>query len=518
MTSATVTRPATAPGTERRATHPGTPGAGVIEAGDALLNAGVHYHGPGDFEAIRAVTAAGAWPDPVQAEIAGNVVHVLDAGDVPEIIDYAKTPAQIEAMPRVVNTRPSMQSSRLADELIADAHQRSFELRREQLALILPHVRTASEARAVLEEYGLTGETTAALSPFTDLSAWRDLAAAPVPWAFEGTIPDRAVTVIAAPGGMGKSLFAVGLGCSALLGREVYKAFRPAHAMPVLYLSGEDSAEMVCRRIAAYERVHHLHGLDAIINQDLHLRAQRPEPFLTMPTPGVIEETEAFHALLADVRRIKPGLVIIDTLRKHFGLTNENDNIAVGAFLEACAKLAREGACAVVVLAHTNKTGGTDPRATQTEVRGGSAVVDEARSAWVLKRVDGGLVLANVKQNYGPMHDSITLEFVDGALRETVLRRDPADLIEIVMGWFVAHPAAAVTRGGVLKGPGDGKRLCDAVTQHFPWADREAVATAVELALANRYLGEGIRKRSEADRHSAALLEIGAWPPDDTPF
>ena len=497
---------------------PRAPAPGILEAADNLLRAVEYYRTEEFFEAVRSVTIAGAWPDPIQGQIAENIRRALDAGHKPEIQDFAQTREQEAALIRIMERRPTMQPERTADDLIRDSDQRNFRVKVKTLCERLGRAKTSSDAARIWEESQLCGDINATPSYFVNLSAWRDLAAAPVPWAFDGTIPDRAVTVLAAPGGSGKSLFAVGLTCAAILGRAVFPALRPARAMPVLYLSGEDSAEMVCRRVAAFERVHNLSGLDTAI-PSFHLRAQRPEPFLSMPAQGMIEETPAFRELLEEMRRLKPGLVVVDTLRKHFGLTNENDNVCVGAFLESCAKLAREGDCAVLVLAHTNTVGGSDPKASQGEVRGGSAAVDEARAAFVLKRLEsGGLSLANVKQNYGPLREPMSLEFVDGALRQTTDRRDPADLVEIIMGWFQTHPAAAVTLGGVSKGPGDGKSLCDAVRQHFPWAGRKEVAEGVEIALANGYLREVTRKQSDTDRHPKMVLEIGSWPPDDTPF
>lgn len=493
--------------------HPGAPGPGIVESCRSLINHLYYYDTPEGWEAVRNIEPSD-WPLPVHAEIAEALVRAHDAGIKPEAYREVPSFEAVQEINRCIDTRPCICAELIAQDIREDAQRRKWELRKHELALSLPLYESPQEAAQLLAE--LTAESTAPVTAFTDLTTWRELAATPVPWTFTGTIPDKNVTVIASPGGYGKSLFALGLTLSAITGKTIFPSFIPCEAMRVIHLSGEDSAEIDCRRISDFERLHLLTGLDSAIREHLHLRAQKPEPFLRLIGPGMIEETEAFRELLATVRKIHPGLVVVDTLRKHLGLPNENDNVFVGAFLECCAKLARHGECAVIVLAHSNKLGGQDDKARQTEVRGGSASVDESRAAWILKRTDSGLTLSNVKQSYAAPHAPVCLEFLDGALRETQPQvLDPASLIEPVMQWFSENPEAEVSRGGVLKGPGDGKSLFLAVCDKHQWATREHVSQAVEMALGSGYLKLEIR--TGRDRHAKQVLTIGNWP-NDCPF
>jgi RecA-family ATPase len=135
-------------------------------------------------------------------------------------------------------------------------------------------------------------------------------------WLAGEMIPARTVTLLYGDGGTGKSLvtlqlaFAVATG-TRWLGMEVTRG-------AALFVTAEDEPEEVHRRVVA---VASGSGLALEDIGDLHWRSLAGEDaVLAAPnSKGLLEPTKRFAELRAEIVRLRPALVVLDTLADLFG-------------------------------------------------------------------------------------------------------------------------------------------------------------------------------------------------------
>ncbi len=240
---------------------------------------------------------------------------------------------------------------------------------------------------------------------------WIAEAEKPLPWLIPDWLLRETVTILAADGGTGKSFLALALSISAVTGTDLFKDFSPTERTPVLFIDFENTARTVARRINGIRRRHALDvaHLTSSMRDRFHLVQQRGH--FIEPTPsGRWQETALFRQLVAEARNTRPGLIVIDHLRRAGGEADGNDNNIMAVLIEKCDVLARESGGAVLVLAHTRKDSGKG-KAHKDNVRGGGSITDEARCSWVMRRDDKGdtIALVRVKCNEAP--EGATLHF-----------------------------------------------------------------------------------------------------------
>lgn len=80
------------------------------------------------------------------------------------------------------------------------------------------------------------------------------------------------------------------------------------------------------------------------------------------------------------------SLIVIDTLSRHWGIDDENDNAKVEAVFTPLINIVRSTGCAVLLIHHTRKSGGTGGVAS----RGGSAIVGAVDIILELGRFERG--------------------------------------------------------------------------------------------------------------------------------
>lgn len=188
------------------------------------------------------------------------------------------------------------------------------------------------------------------------------------------------ITVLAAPGGTGKSSWAVGVAIElaankAVLGEKIW-----VKKPNVLYINGEDSKEENERRIWAFCLRHNIGEQDI---QRLYLlgaddwRTQKLSFLRTERASSVLDEMGIGH-LEALLDTVKPDLLVLDPLLSFCGGANVNDNAVMAQMMRALKQLASKFGCAVLVLHHTRKGG--EPGSAEA-VSGASAIVNLARRA-----------------------------------------------------------------------------------------------------------------------------------------
>jgi RecA-family ATPase len=238
----------------------------------------------------------------------------------------------------------------------------------------------------------------------------------PQGYVWAGRIPFGAVTLLAAHGGIGKSLFALLLAICVAIGREFLGL--PTASLKTVFFSAEDSVETLRRRVAAI------------------CQAEEIDPALVADNLILIDATDA--AVLyeeVNVKSVKfvaahenyPKLktLIDDNAIKFAIIDNASDVYAadpvnrqyVTQFIRALVRLLPEDVedKGVLLLAHVNRVTAKAGRHQQdTEGYADSAAWHNAtRSRLFLNAIDdnGGLSLQHLKNNFGLKQPPLTIQF-----------------------------------------------------------------------------------------------------------
>lgn len=270
---------------------------------------------------------------------------------------------------------------------------------------------------------------------------------APQLWAVKDFAPIGAVTMVAAPGGQGKSLMLLHIITHGALGLQ-WGPFRFDQPVKSLYVSYEDGPrQMYDRLMDIRSELEDAHGLlyDVKGALDKHVLAHRvddPGTWLVLIKPdrfSAAERTERVDWLVGLIKRAGVQLVIFDPM-VYTHQVPENDIADMALYMQTLNYLAREAACAVVVVHHMSKFGRGESLVDidQHSLRGASSISDNARSAGALvglpykdaesygvAEADVGrfAVFKHVKSNYGALLGTHVFE------REGRLLRPRVDMV-----------------------------------------------------------------------------------------
>lgn len=215
---------------------------------------------------------------------------------------------------------------------------------------------------------------------------------------------------IVAPGGAGKSMFAVELAHYVASGADLLGLGGQQHTGRVAYLSAEDGVDML------HERLHAI-GQNLTCVQRETCAEQLTIEDLTKHSPNLFEQR-----WLDAVERLATGtrLLFLDTLRSFHG-GDENDGSQMSVLIGSLRALAARTGCAIVFLHHTNKAATLAGQGDiQQAGRGSSVLTDnirwqsflagmtpaEARTYNVDTDQRGYFVRFGLsKQNYGRLYD-----------------------------------------------------------------------------------------------------------------
>jgi len=213
-------------------------------------------------------------------------------------------------------------------------------------------------------------------------------------WLIEKTIPSSALTILSAQGDAGKGMLLLDLGLKIAGGdinTETYKVEALGNIVlsfgAVVILTAEDDKDEMHRRI------------ESILNGR---KLQYPIYIVPLPNAGGVmpfvvpgrngpEVSQLWHesyAQLTSIPNLK--LIVVDPLAS-FVMADVNADPAVGAFTTGLfASLATETGAAVIVAHHLAKTKSkiSTPEDARALVRGSTAIVDGARSVYVLWGAD----------------------------------------------------------------------------------------------------------------------------------
>jgi RecA-family ATPase len=243
-------------------------------------------------------------------------------------------------------------------------------------------------------------------------AAWRGVPLEPMRWLATNRIPAGDVTILSGDGGGGKTTVALQLAQAVAceLGDWLGTTCEPG---PVIFFSGEEPEDEMRRRL---DRVARKRGLEPADIENLHFHFADPDGCLlgSARPNGPIVPTPLFEALRSAALRIRPVLIVVDSIAATFG-GNQNDRVHARSFVGMFRQLARQADCAVLLLDHPSLSGITNGTG-----RGGSMDWQNATRARLhLETVtdeEGGTarVLEVKKLNYGPAGEKVRLQWEDG--------------------------------------------------------------------------------------------------------
>ena len=249
-------------------------------------------------------------------------------------------------------------------------------------------------------------------------------------------LPKQIVAALIAPGGTGKSLFAMHTAVALSSGCSLFGKFIPRRSEKVVFISGEDDKDELHRRLNAATKNLSDRAKDDI-GKNLHfIDFADSFELLTAKLPhSEVEITSTTYALCETIAKKvgeNIGLVIIDPIARFRG-GEENDAADTTRFIQALQIIRDQLKSSVLALHHANK-GARNSGAGQNNSRGSSAFIDGVRLAYELSNIDPNdtkkqfgetavsLRLVNLnctKSNYGKPIESLTLLKTDDGALET---------------------------------------------------------------------------------------------------
>lgn len=241
-------------------------------------------------------------------------------------------------------------------------------------------------------------------------------------WVVPQLILRGTVNFLGGAGGRGKSLLALYL-CAELATGLVGGFFTGPEGFPaqrVLLVNLEDPAEILHERLYLFIKpVFEAH--QEILNKNLKIWPAIGDlgPLFRQDWAGEVKPTEHWERLAGEIQNLRPRLVIIDTLMRALGIT-ENDNALVGKIFTYLEKIAKDHNISWLLIHHPSKIFRNSSE--DVALRGASGFADAARSVWTAVAPSVGeialfegrgpvLKLSFPKVSYGLPKNSVLFHF-----------------------------------------------------------------------------------------------------------
>lgn len=201
-------------------------------------------------------------------------------------------------------------------------------------------------------------------------------------WIVPGVLIRGYVSLLVAPGGVGKSLMTIQLAIAMAAG-EPFGALRPRRPARTLILNAEDDPLEMNRRRAAAQRV--MQADSAKLKGKLFVPATQPDLRLIRRNAktGQTAVMPAFERIREFVRDNQIDVIVVDPLVETFEGFDENSNGDMNIVLSAWRDLARTLDCAVLIVHHTGKAGANSAGDANAS-RGASAITAAVRISMTL--------------------------------------------------------------------------------------------------------------------------------------
>jgi hypothetical protein len=191
----------------------------------------------------------------------------------------------------------------------------------------------------------------------------------------------------------------------------------------------------------------------AAIRENLRVfgRAKGESPLLVLESPktGRVNVTERYKGLVQAIRKMRPQLIILDTLARVVNVS-EGNRAAWSEAIDLLADLGQHagGECGVLVLAHPNKA---DP----TGYSGTTGIEGAWRARLQVESRDGFITIKAAKSNYGPVKPELFLSVAGGVPRlvQSNTEDDAAreDRAEVIRPGIIRFLTAMRERGQAVK-------------------------------------------------------------------
>lgn len=199
-------------------------------------------------------------------------------------------------------------------------------------------------------------------------------------WLYGVDLVRGEITLLAAPGGVGKSSLAIGMSVALATGRELLGERVTGKELTALYINAEDSGTEMQRRIWAFCIQHNVaeSDLDRLLLLGADTAATQSISFLRTDKGASVLDLNGLAAFEAALSECRPDVVVLDPLVALCGGGNLNDNASMSLVLRALKRLATSFDCALLVLHHTRKGGDLN---SAEAIGGASAIVNLSRRA-----------------------------------------------------------------------------------------------------------------------------------------
>lgn len=272
----------------------------------------------------------------------------------------------------------------------------------------LEDIESRQRARAQRKPDFLDGQIArrATLPGLVDLTAGKPPRA--IEWLVEGRIPMRQTTIMAGPGGDGKSFVALQLAVACAAGTQ-WLGLDVRHCPAVVYACEDDDAILYDRteRISAY------HGFEIVDLEDLMVCSgvgtdNELVKFARFDPKG--EPTDLLARIENAATQANAGLLILDSLHDLF-LGNEIDRAQARSFIRHLTAAAQSIECAILLIAHPSRSGMREGSGQS----GSTAWFNSARSFLHVKREPKSSArrLEHSKNQYGPLAPDLEFEWSD---------------------------------------------------------------------------------------------------------
>ena len=233
--------------------------------------------------------------------------------------------------------------------------------------------------------------TPAALPPVTWSATELQVSFSNIPhrrWLYGTYLIRGEITVLAAPGGAGKTALATGIAVEIAAGVALLDENIFGSDLKVLFINGEDGSTEIRRRIwalcLAYANKNigqHLDRLYVAGANDPHV--QKLSFLRTTNSTSSMLDMSGFEILESALDALRPDVLILDPLVAFCGGGNMNDNSVMSQVMRELKRLAAKFDCAILIVHHTRKgrTANDEPAGEAERISGAAAIVNLARRA-----------------------------------------------------------------------------------------------------------------------------------------
>lgn len=220
----------------------------------------------------------------------------------------------------------------------------------------------------------------------------------PIDWLIEGWIPFDSFGVLFGQPSAGKSFSALDISAVIASGRETWHGHKTkGEPMGVFYLCGEGKRGLR-QRLEAWRKRGSNDLVWEQITENLHISK----------TSANLMNSDEVEAMCEDIEKVnpKPGLLVVDTLARNFGGSQENESSDMGQLVRNCDLLrSRLGGMPILVVHHTGLKDTHRPR--------GSGSLEAATDFMILAEKNADLVNLKVtRMKDGDPAKPLTLKFV----------------------------------------------------------------------------------------------------------